>query len=80
MRVWIRKWGNSLAVRIPRAFAAETCLEDGSVAELMLEDGKLVIRPVPERPYRLETLLAEVTEENAHAEVDTGPSAGREAW
>lgn len=80
MRVRVQKWGNSLALRIPRSYAAETALDPGAEVDLTLEDGRLVITPVAVTPYRLEDLLAGVTPENIHREIDTGPSVGVEAW
>lgn len=80
MRVRVQKWGNSLALRIPRSYALETALESGSEVDLSLQDGRMVITPVAVPEYRLEDLLAGITPENLHDELDTGPSAGGEAW
>jgi antitoxin MazE len=78
MRTRIQKWGNSLALRIPRAIAAEVNLEIDTVVDISLVDGKLVLVPVNEPS--LEDLLAGVTEENVHRAIDSGPSVGNEAW
>ncbi len=80
MRSRIQKWGNSLAIRIPKAFAAEVQLEQDSQVEIALIDGTLVITPVPEESFTLEQLLSGVTKKNIHREVDTGGSVGNEAW
>lgn len=80
MRVRVQKWGNSLALRIPRSFAVETALDPGSEVDLKLEGGRLVITPLHEPAYRLDDLLARVTPENLHTETDTGPSVGDEVW
>lgn len=74
----IQKWGNSLAVRIPKSFAEEIHLEQGASVEISLENGKLTIHPVHDTPYTLEGLLAGVTKENIHDEVDTGSPVGNE--
>jgi antitoxin MazE len=76
----IQKWGNSLALRIPRAFAREIGLEQGACVEVSLRRGKVVLEPVEEPPLTLEELLEGVTEANLHREVDTGPAVGKEAW
>jgi antitoxin MazE len=76
----IQKWGNSLALRIPKSFAAEVGLKQDVVVELSLVEGKLVVTPTPEPRLTLEELLAGVTEDNLHSEVDTGSSVGNEAW
>lgn len=80
MRTSIQKWGNSLAVRIPKALAAEVHIEQDSLVEVLLVEGKLIVEPVAQSSWTLEKLLAKVTEQNLHGEVDTGPATGREAW
>ena len=80
MKTRVKKWGNSLALRIPKPLAVEVGLEDSSPIELSLMDGRLVITPVVEPELSLATLLAQVTEENLHGEVDTGPAVGGEVW
>jgi len=80
MRARVQRWGNSLALRIPKAFATETDLESGSEVELTLDDGRLIVTPLAPASYELEDLLAQVTPENLHGEVDTGSSVGDEAW
>jgi antitoxin MazE len=80
MRTRIQRWGNSLAVRIPKPFAAEAGLDQQSEVDVSVVDGSLVIKPCPEPSYSLEDLLAQVTDENLHAEIDMGPPVGREIW
>jgi antitoxin MazE len=78
MRTSIQKWGNSLAVRIPRAFAADLGIDKDAAVDLTVEGGALVLRPSPVGRYDLESLLAEVTDENVHPVVDWGALVGRE--
>ncbi len=80
MRSKIQQWGNSLALKIPKPIAEEVGLRHHAEVEVWLVNGKLVVFPVKEPGPSLETLLAEVTEENLHSEVDTGPAVGREVW
>lgn len=80
MRTRVQKWGNSLALRIPKAYAAEMGLSQDVPVELSLADGKLVVEPIVGPTFTLHGLLAAVTEENLHQEVDTGPAVGAEAW
>jgi len=80
MRTRIQKWGNSLAVRIPKAYAIEAGLEQDLLVELSLEGGKLVVQPVTTPAITLEKLLSQMTEENLHGEVGMGPAAGKEIW
>ncbi|MCX6372155.1 MAG: AbrB/MazE/SpoVT family DNA-binding domain-containing protein [Actinobacteria bacterium] len=76
----VQRWGNSLAVRIPKSFAEEVGLMDGSHVEMRLVDGGLLVEPVPTPQLSLEELLGGVTESNLHSEVDSGPAQGSEAW
>lgn len=80
MEARIQKWGNSLALRIPQAFAAEVGLSQNSPVELTLEAGRLVIKPILAERYLLEDLLADVSPENLHGEMDTGAQMGNDIW
>ena len=80
MKVQVSKWGNSLAVRIPRAFAEDLGVGQDSSVELTVEDGCLLIRPSVTPKFKLETLLRSVTPENLHGEIDQGQAVGKEAW
>lgn len=76
----VQQWGNSLGVRIPRAFAEEAQVSAGSAVEISVEDGRLIIRPISSRKYKLADLLAGVKPRNLHREVSTGHRMGREVW
>ena len=80
MRVRVQKWGNSLAIRIPKPFAEEVRVKQGTLLDLSVADGKLVATPVAVSPFTLGQLLAGVRQDNVHGEVDFGRGAGREAW
>jgi antitoxin MazE len=80
MKTRIQKWGNSLALRIPKSFAVETGLDQDVLVEVTLVDGKLIVTPLPAPSMTLEQLLAGVTDANRHAEIDTGESVGNEVW
>jgi antitoxin MazE len=80
MRGQIQKWGNSLAVRIPKAFAAEAQLAADTVVEISLQDNKIVITPVAEPELTLDDLLEGITDENLHGEIDMGSSVGKEIF
>lgn len=80
MQTKVQKWGNSLAVRIPRGLTLSGRLHNGSLVELSDAKGKLIITPVEEPEYSLEQLLAKVNDKNIHHEVDTGKAVGRESW
>ena len=79
MRTRVQKWGNSLAVRIPKPFAEGAGLRPSSEVEMSLEKGEVRLSPVRPR-WKLRQLLSKVTKRNLHTEVDSGPAVGREAW
>ena len=76
----VQKWGNSLALRIPKAFALEVGLSPDSDVEVTVLHGKVVVSPLRPKSYSLSQLLSGVKPGNRHAETDLGPSVGREAW
>lgn len=80
MKSRVQRWGNSLALRIPRAFATELGLADESPVEMILVDGKLVISAAEPPELTLSELLARVTDENLHDEIATDPAVGKEVW
>ena len=80
MKTRVQKWGNSLALRIPKSFAAEARLQEDSPVEMLLVDGKLVIQAAREKVLLLDDLLRGVTDENLHGEWHTGPAVGKEVW
>lgn len=80
MRLQVQKWGNSLALRIPKPFAEEARVKQGTVVELSVAAGKLIAAPVHRRRFSLSRLLAGVTKDKLHGEHDFGRSVGREGW
>ena len=76
----IVKWGNSLAVRLPSAFARSVRLSEGAVVDITVDDGKIVIEPVVEAEVSLSRLVQGITPENVHRETNTGAPLGRETW
>ncbi len=80
METRVQRWGNSLALRIPKLLADEAGLKDNSPVQLTLRDKQLIIAPVAKATLNLDALLAQVTDINLHREVDTGPAVGGEAW
>ena len=74
----IRKWGSSLALRIPKSMAGDVHMTDGCEVDLLVKDDVLVVSPVRAKIYRLDVLLAQVKPSNIHGEVDFGGPVGRE--
>lgn len=79
MTTQLARWGNSLAIRIPKPLAAQLNLREETEVTLSVTDGKIVITPAQNK-YALESLLEGITEENLHGETDTGLPAGAEGW
>ena len=79
MRARVSRWGNSLAIRIPAAVTQEVQLDNGSMVELSVEQGRLLVTPV-RQAYRLEDLVGGITDENRHDETDWGAPVGNETW
>ncbi|MBT4087424.1 MAG: AbrB/MazE/SpoVT family DNA-binding domain-containing protein [Deltaproteobacteria bacterium] len=80
MKSTVQKWGNSLAIRIPKSFANELDLSQGTQIDLVVFDNKIQIEPVKNMQLSLDALLIEVTEDNIHSEIDTGTPVGKEIW
>jgi antitoxin MazE len=80
VRVRVQKWGHSLALRIPKPFAVDAGVGEGTVVDMSVSEGRLVASPIRARRVRLKELLDKVTKSNLHDEVESGAPVGREAW
>ena len=76
----IQKWGNSLGLRIPKSFAKEAGVEEGSAVDISVQGDRLVIQTVRPLRYQLDDLVSQIREDNLHDEICTGEPVGREAW
>lgn len=76
----VQKWGNSLALRIPKAFAQDAQIGNDSVVEVSYTDGQIVIKAIAAPKWTLDELLEGVNEDNIHCETDTGIAVGKEVW
>lgn len=77
MRAKVQRWGNSLAVRIPKPVAQEVGMTADLEVEMSIKSGTLVLAPT-RRLYTLEELVKGITAKNRHDEIDFGPPVGRE--
>lgn len=75
MRARIRKWGNSLALRIPKSFAEEASLSDSSFVDIKVINGKLVVASVAAPEISLDKLLSDVDDGNLHRDPPVEPGA-----
>ena len=67
-------------MRIPRLVAEEAKLHENSQVDLAIRNGKLVVTPLEEATFTLQSLLGQVTDENRHDEIATGADVGNEVW
>ncbi len=75
----IQKWGNSLAIRIPKAFAAQAQLNENSGVEISLEGDRIVVTPA-RREWSIDELVGKITPSNRHGEIQWGDRTGKEIW
>ena len=80
MQTKIKKWGNSLAIRIPKSFALNAKLRQDELVDLSIEKDQIIITPIGSKEYSLDELLEGVSESNLHGEFDTGVPVGKEIW
>ena len=80
MRTRVKQWGNSAAVRIPASVMQATRLNLDQAVDVREEAGRIVIEPVRQKTFDLDTLLDGITSENQHEAVDFRPPMGKEAW
>lgn len=80
MNMYVRRWGNSAAVRLPAAALAAAGLKPDDPVTVREENGRIVIEGVCKATPDIEALVRGITPENRHEETDWGPSMGREVW
>lgn len=78
MSVKIKKWGNSLGVRIPKTVIEKVNLSENSEVEIESKNGTIVIFPA-KKEYSLDSLLEQITKNNLHSEEDF-QAEGNEVW
>ncbi|MEX0782637.1 MAG: AbrB/MazE/SpoVT family DNA-binding domain-containing protein [Dehalococcoidia bacterium] len=80
MRAVVQKWGNSLAIRLPKRVAEDVRLRERSEVEMDVVDGRVVVTPVNVDEPSIEELIASIDPETVHPETDWGPPLGKEVW
>ena len=80
MKVLLKKWGNSAAVRIPASVMEAAHLKLDQAVVVKEEDGRIVIEPDRPAVFSIEDLVNGITRANLHEPIDTGPAVGREVW
>lgn len=80
MKVIVKKWGNSAAVRIPASVMEAAHVVLDQTVDLREDHGRIVIEPVRRKAYKLDQLLGGITAKNLHKPIDTSASVGKEVW
>jgi antitoxin MazE len=80
MKTKVRKWGNSLALRIPKVLTDQISLSAETPVEMTIANDRIIISRLPKPEFTLDELLDGITEDNLHQEIDTGNAVGNEAW
>ena len=80
MQTQIKKWGNSLALRIPKLLALDANLKLNKLVAISFDKGSIIITPIDEKEYSLGKLLEGVSKNNLHGEFGTGTPVGKEIW
>ena len=78
MQVTMRKWGNSIGVRIPAGILTELNLSAEKKVDVRAEAGRIIIEPIIDSEETLEQLLGQITPDNVHSEIDFGQPVGKE--
>ncbi len=80
MKIQVRKWGNSASVRIPASVMAAADLSINQAVDVREENGRIIIEPIKAPAYDLDEMLARMTPDTFHEEVDLGQPVGKEVW
>jgi len=78
MEAVVKKWGNSLGIRIPNLIARELSLKEGSYVDINDRGKEIVIKPI--KKNRLSEMVSKINEQNLHAEIETTGPVGKEIW
>jgi antitoxin MazE len=78
MEAVVKKWGNSLGIRIPNLIVRELSLKDGSCVEINDRGNEIIIKPIQKNS--LSEMLSNIHEQNMHEAVDAIGPVGKEMW
>ena len=78
MEAVVKKWGNSLGIRIPNHIARDLSIKDGSFVDINNKGKEIIIKPI--KKNTLSEMLEKINEQNLHEEIETGSPVGNEIW
>ena len=79
MEAFIRKWGNSPALRLPVSALKEAAFSLEQKVNIIVTHGRIVIEPSGKVEYNLDELIGGITAKNSHSEFSFGKPVGKEA-
>lgn len=79
MKLAIRKWGNSAAIRLPNSVMNSAHMKINTEVEIKEENGRIIIMSLPKK-YDLDDLLKGITSKNCYPEISCGKPVGKEMW
>ena len=74
MKTNAQKWGNSLAIRVPKAVPTQVGIKAQDELDIEVHDGNVVLKPHLRRVYWHDDLVKRITKKNMHTEFDSGTS------
>jgi len=80
MRVVVRRWGNSAAVRIPAAIMEAARITLDQPVDVREEEGRIIIEKLRPESADLAVLIGGITDDNRHDCIETAPPVGQEIW
>ncbi|MDR0316428.1 MAG: AbrB/MazE/SpoVT family DNA-binding domain-containing protein [Treponema sp.] len=78
MEAQVKKWGNSLGIRIPNHIVRKLSLKDGSSVDINDNKNEIIIKPA--QKSELSEMLSKINEHNIHKEIETAGPVGKEIW
>ena len=78
METQVKKWGNSLGLRLPKSITTQTNIFDGTIVNLVYKKNRIEIVPIKKEEYSLDEMLLGITDDNIQIETDSGESVGNE--
>lgn len=80
MTTKIKKWGNSLALRIPKNITSDFNLKEGSQVKIGLDKKGIILKPLKSKKLKLVDLVNKITPANKHKDFFKDKRAGKEIW
>lgn len=80
MHATVQKWGNSLALRLPKPFTSEINIAENSIVDISIQNNQIIIKPLKKVPLNVDELIDAISPDNLYSEVSMGLPVGNEVW